>query len=93
MADAHLEASLGGVDGGHTGAEVGAMGLLDTHHPIHPGVDHFVAEGAEGGFLRQGIKQGPRQHDFAQGAAIGMASAPVEPGGAAHAAVAPAQIH
>jgi hypothetical protein len=33
-------------------------------------MDHFVAEGAEGGLPRQGFQQGPRQQDFAEVAPI-----------------------
>jgi len=56
VAHTHLEVALGCVDGGHASPEVGSMGLLHPKNPIHPGVDHLVAEGAEQGLARQRIK-------------------------------------
>ena len=93
MAQAHLKAGLAGVDGGHTGPELGAMHFPHSRHPIQPGMDHFVAEGAEGGLPGQGFQQGPRQHDFAEIAPIRIAPASVQPRRAAHAAITPAHLN
>ena len=53
MAQAHLKLLLGPIDLGHASPELGAMHLLNPLHPIHPGMDHFVAERAEGGLRGQ----------------------------------------
>ena len=72
---------------------MGAMHLIGPHHPVHPGVNHFVAEGAEGGFLGQGLQQRSRQHNVADGLALAVMPEAVQPGTAAHAAVTPAHVH
>ena len=69
------------------------MHLISPHHAVHPGVNHFVAEGAEDGLLGQGLQQRPRQHDLADGPALAVMPEAVQPGTAAHAAIAPAHIH
>ena len=56
-------------------------------------MDHFVAEGAEGGLPGQGLQQGPRQHNLAEGTPVAVAAKAIHPRRAAHAAIAPAQLH
>ena len=93
VAHAHRELRLSGIDRCHPAAEVGAVHLPHPQHPVDPGVDHLVAEGAEGGLARQGLQQRPGEHDLAEVGAIGAAAAAIETGGAGEAAVTPAQVH
>lgn len=88
VADPHFKGRLGGIDRRHAGPEPGAMAFAHPQHPIHPGMDHLVAERAQQGLPRQGLQQGPRKHDLAQ-----IRARPVQPSRAGHAAVAPAQAH
>ena len=88
-----LKLLLGGIDPGHALAEAGAVHLAHLQHPIDPGMDHLVAERAEGGLPRQGIEQRPGEHDLAEILTTGPAAAAVEPGRAREPAVAPAQVH
>lgn len=69
------------------------MHLTGLHHPMHPGVDHFVAEGAEGGLLGQGLQQRPREHDLADRAALAVAAKAVKASAAAHPPITPAHRH
>jgi len=92
VAQAHLELALAAVDPFHPLTETGPMHLANAEHPINPGMDHFVAEGAEGGLPGQRIQQRPRQHDLAQAGAIGPSAMPVKAGGAGESPVTPAQI-
>lgn len=55
MPNAHLKRLLRPIDGGHARAEVGPVHLIGTHHPMHPGMNHLVAERAGCGLLRQGF--------------------------------------
>ena len=93
MAQGDLKLLLRGIDPGHAGPEAGAMHLAHLKHPIHPGVDHLVAERAEGGLPGQGIKERPGEHDLAEILTAGPATAPIETGRARKPAIAPAQIH
>ena len=93
MAQAHLKPRLLAIDRGHAGPEAGAMHLPQAQHPIHPGVDHLVAEGAEQRLLRQGRQQGPGEHDLAEIAAITVPPPAVEASRAGEAPITPAQIH
>lgn len=86
VANAHLKRRLGGVDRRHTGPEPGTVTFTHPQHPVHPGMNHFVAQGAEQGLPGQGLEQRPRQHDFTEIGAIA-----VETSRAGHAAIAPAQ--
>ena len=90
MAHADHEPALGGVDRRHAGTEVGAVHLAGRQHPIHPDVDHLVAEGGEQGLLGQRLQQRPGKHDLAEALAGGITPAPVEAGTAAQAPVTPA---
>jgi hypothetical protein len=63
------------------------MHLLNPLHPIHPGMDHFVAERAEGGFRGQRREHWPRQDDFAD-----AWTPPIKTGRAGHAAITPTQF-
>ena len=92
MPKADLELPLGGIDPGHALPKPGSVHLPHLQHPIDPGVDHLVAEGAEGGLPRQGIQQGPRQHDLAQVLAAGATTAPIEASRAREAPIAPTQV-
>lgn len=93
MAHAHFKVLLGCIDRRHPAPEVGPMHLIGLHHPMHPGVDHFVAEGAEGGLLGQGLQQRPREHDLADRAALTVAAKAVEASAAAHPPITPAHRH
>jgi len=93
VAHAHHELRLGAIDRRHPAPEMLTMHLPFPQHPVDPGVDHLVAEGAEGGLARQGLQQRPGEHDLAEVGAISAAAAAVKAGGAAEAAIAPAQIH
>lgn len=92
MAQAHLKHRLAAIDVGHAGLEVGAMHLPGPQHPVHPGMDHLVAEGAEQGLAGQGLQQRPRQHDLTEVGAIGAAAAAIQTGGAGEPTIAPAQV-
>lgn len=93
VAKADLKLLLGGIDPSHALPEAGAMHLAHLQHPVDPGVDHLVAERAQGGFPRQGIEKRPGQDDLADVHTIGTAAAPIEPGRPREPAIAPAQIH
>jgi len=93
MAQAHLEIRLGRIDPGHALPETGAVHLSHLQHPINPGMDHLVAERAEGGLPGQGIQQRPRQHDLADLRLAGAAAPAVEASRAGEPTIAPAQIH
>ncbi len=91
VAERHLKLLLGRVDRRHAGAEMETVNLAHAQHPVDPGVDHLVAEGAEDGLAGQWLQQRPRQHDLAEGAAIRQKPAAIETGRAGEAAIAPAQ--
>ena len=93
MAHADAELLLGCIDRRHAGPEVRAVHLLGPQHPMDPGVDHLVAEGAKGRLPRQGIQQRSRQNDLAEVLAAGTPPAPIETGRARKATVTPAQVH
>lgn len=58
MAHTHLKAGSAAIDQGHPSPEMGSVGLPHLQHPVDPGVDHLVAEGAEGGRAGKGLQQG-----------------------------------
>jgi hypothetical protein len=93
VAQAHLELALGRIDGGHPRPKQGSMHLAPPQHPVDPSVDHLVAEGAERGGSGQGLQQRPRQHNFAEEAAITAAAVAVKTSGADHPPIAPAQLN
>ena len=87
VAQADLKLLLNRIDLSHAGTELGSMHLFAPLDPVHPGVDHFVAKSAEGGYRRQRRQDRTRQHDFAN-----PWTTPVEAGRAGHAAVTPTQF-
>jgi hypothetical protein len=93
MAHAHHKVLLRCIDGRHARAEVRPVHLVGLQDPVHPGMNHLVAERAERGVLGQGLQQRPRQHDLAEGPALTITSIPIKPSAAAHPAIAPAHRH
>ncbi len=93
VAHTHLKAGLAGIDQGHPRPEMGSVGLPHLQHPVDPGVNHLVAEGAEGGRSGKGLQQGTGQEDLAAGLDLRAIPAPIEAGGAGEAAIAPAKGH
>ena len=89
VAHAHLKAALRSIDGGHLSSKQGAMAFPTPLHQIHPGVNHFVAQRAFRGLLRQRFQHGPRQHDFTSTPLANPWSPPVITSRSAHAAIAP----
>ena len=55
VAHTHFKLLLRRINGGHARPEMGAMHFIGLHHPMHPGVDHLVAERAGSGQLGQGL--------------------------------------
>jgi hypothetical protein len=93
VAHTHLKAWLAAIDQGHPRSEMGAVGLPHLQHPVDPGVDHLVAEGAEGGRAREGLQQGTGEEDLTAGLDLRSVPAPIEAGGAGQATIAPAKGH
>ena len=93
MANAHLKATLAAIDLLHPSLELRAVTFTAAKDEIHPGVDHFMAQGALRCFLRQRCQQRSRQDDLAASRPLDARTSPIKTSRAAHAAVAPAQSH
>ena len=90
MAHAHHKILLSSIDRRHAGTKARSVHLIALLHPVHPGMDHLMAQRAERGLQRQGLKQRARQHDLADRDAMAIPAEAVQTGAAPHAAVAPA---
>ena len=90
MAHLHSKPILSRIDRGHPRAEQRTVAFPSLQHEIHPGVNHFVAERALGGFLRQRFQHRSRQHDFTAATMAYPRPPLVIASGSAHPAVTPA---
>jgi hypothetical protein len=90
MAHAHLKPALSGIDRVHLCPKAWTVALPSPQHQIHPGMNHFVAEGAFRGLLRQRFQQRLRQHDLAAPSLTDSRATAIQTSGPAHAAVTPA---
>ena len=89
VANAYMKPVLGSIDCLHPFPKAWTVALPLPQDQIHPGVDHLVTQGAFRGLHWQRLEQRLRQHNLTAPPVADAGAPPIEPSGAAHAAVTP----
>ena len=89
VTDTNFKTLLIRIDLGHPLPKPGPMALPAPQNQIHPGMNHFVTQGALRRLPGQGLKQRPRQDNLAAACSSDTGTTAIKACRPAHAAIAP----